>query len=78
MNSKIKEYLYSFANDVLKLPSDWETDIEWSGIMGMTENKEPVIEEIKQNLFVAAGLSGMGIAVGMEVASQAVSKIEKN
>ena len=78
VNSKIKEYLYSFANDVLKLPSDWETDIEWSGIMGMTENKEPVIEEIKQNLFVAAGLSGMGIAVGMEVASQAVSKIEKN
>ena len=78
VNSKIKEYLYSFANDVLELPSDWKTDIEWSGIMGMTENKEPVIEEIKQNLFVAAGLSGMGIAVGMEVASQAVSKIEKN
>jgi len=78
VNPRIKEYLYGFANDVLKLPSDWETDIEWSGIMGMTENKEPVIEEIKKNLFVAAGLSGMGIAVGMEVASQAVTIIEKN
>ncbi|MDZ7755591.1 FAD-dependent oxidoreductase [Rhodohalobacter sp.] len=78
VNKKIKDYLYGFADDILKLPSGWETDIEWSGIMGMTENKEPIIEEVQKDLYVAAGLSGMGIAVGMEVASQAVSKIEKN
>ncbi|WP_069130506.1 NAD(P)/FAD-dependent oxidoreductase [Rhodohalobacter halophilus] len=76
VNPKIKEYLYGFANDVLKLPSDWKVDIEWSGIMGMTENKEPILEQIEPGLFVAAGLSGMGIAVGMEVASQAVNMIE--
>src|SRR6056297_264499 len=78
VNKKIKDYLYHFADEVLKLPSGWETDIEWSGIMGMTENKEPIIEEAKKDFFIAAGLSGMGIAVGMEVASQVVAKMEKN
>ncbi|PKD43046.1 NAD(P)/FAD-dependent oxidoreductase [Rhodohalobacter barkolensis] len=78
VNPKIKEYLYGFANDVLKLPSNWKVDIEWSGIMGMTENKEPILEQVESGLFVAAGLSGMGIAVGMEVASQAVNLIEND
>ncbi len=67
-NPEIKEWLIRFADEVLKLPSGWEIDMEWSGIMGMTENKEPVVSELKPGLYAAAGLSGMGIAIGMEVA----------
>jgi len=43
--------------------------------MGMTGNKEPIVKEISPNVWVAAGLSGMGIAIGMEVAKSVVDEI---
>jgi glycine/D-amino acid oxidase-like deaminating enzyme len=67
INKKIRDWLIQFANETLKLPEDWEIDQEWSGIMGFTENKEPVVKKVKNGVWIAAGLSGMGIAIGMEV-----------
>lgn len=46
--------------------------------MGVTVNKEPIIEELKPGLFVAAGLSGMGIAIGMQVAKDLCKKMEES
>lgn len=73
INQKIKTYLLEFADQVLNIPSGWEIDMEWSGIMGMTENKEPIIQQIKPSVWAVAGLSGMGIAIGMQVAKDVVS-----
>jgi gamma-glutamylputrescine oxidase len=69
-NQKIRSYLLNFADEVLKLPAGWEIDMEWSGIMGITENKEPIIREVKHGIYAAVGLSGMGIAIGMQVAKE--------
>lgn len=74
-NPKIKNYLVDFAENVLKVPTGWEIDMEWSGVMGMTENKEPIVKEIKPDLWAAVGLSGMGIAIGMQVAKDVVSEL---
>jgi glycine/D-amino acid oxidase-like deaminating enzyme len=76
-NQTIKRYLVDFAKNVIKVPSDFEIDMEWSGIMGMTENKEPIIKEVEPNVWVAAGLSGMGIAIGMQVAKDVVSDVRR-
>lgn len=73
VNPAIKEYLMSFANEKLQLPNGWEIDLEWSGIMGVTPDKEPIIREVKPGVWAAAGLSGMGIAIGMEVAKELVT-----
>jgi gamma-glutamylputrescine oxidase len=43
--------------------------------MGFTKNKEPVIKGIKEGMWVAAGLSGMGIAIGMEAGRKTVDLI---
>lgn len=75
INPAIKKYLVEFAENVIKLPADFEIDMEWSGIMGMTENKEPIIKEIEPGVWAAAGLSGMGIAIGMQVAKDVVSEL---
>lgn len=72
-NLTIKKYLLDFAQNTIKIPSDVQIDMEWSGIMGMTENKEPFIKEVEQNVWAVAGLSGMGIAIGMQVAKDVVS-----
>lgn len=74
-NSKIKRHLVSFVSDVLKLPADWHIDYEWSGIMGFSPTKTPVIQQVDEKQYVAAGLSGMGIAIGMEVGRSAAEML---
>lgn len=76
-NEKIRDYLVDFASNTLKLQKGWEIDTEWSGIMGMTPDKEPVIEEFEPGIWSVAGLSGMGIAIGMEVARELVLRIQQ-
>ncbi|HKK47076.1 MAG TPA: FAD-dependent oxidoreductase [Balneolaceae bacterium] len=71
-NEKIKNHLVGFASDVLKLPAGWQIHREWSGIMGFTSTKTPVVQRLDRSRYIAAGLSGMGIAIGMEVANMAV------
>jgi len=76
VNPKIKKYLIEFANEKLRLPKGWEIDLEWSGIMGITPDKEPVIREVKPRVWTAVGLSGMGIAIGMQVARDLVVNLK--
>lgn len=71
INTKIRDYLVKFADEVLKLPPGWQIEHEWSGIMGFTKNKTPIIKQVEGRFFVAAGLSGMGIAIGMQVGKEA-------
>lgn len=72
INQHIKEHLASFVSNTLHL-SDWKIDQEWSGIMGFTQTKTPVIKQLDEHRFVAAGLSGMGIAIGSQVGKEAAS-----
>jgi glycine/D-amino acid oxidase-like deaminating enzyme len=66
-NDTIKDHLREFVSQILKLGNNWDIDYEWSGIMGFSPTKTPIVKQFDQNRFVAAGLSGMGIAIGMEV-----------
>ncbi len=70
-NDKVQQYLQKFARQTLKMPDELSFEYEWSGIMGFTESKTPVVERVNNHQVVAAGLSGMGIAIGMEVGKQA-------
>lgn len=70
-NEKIKNHLISFADDVLKLPKGWEIEIEWSGIMGFTPTKSPILKRISDKTALVAGLSGMGVALGMQLGKEA-------
>jgi len=72
-NEKIRSYLIRFVSDVLKLPSGWQIDKEWSGIMGFSPTKTPIIQQLDGHRYLAAGLSGMGIAIGMDVAKKTVN-----
>lgn len=73
INPSIKEYLVNFANEVMELPDGWEMEQEWSGIMGFTESKSPTLEKVGENTLVVAGLSGMGVALGMQLGKTAAS-----
>ncbi|SMO96543.1 NAD(P)/FAD-dependent oxidoreductase [Gracilimonas mengyeensis] len=78
VNDLIKNHLLEFTNDVLKLPSDWEIETEWSGIMGFTQTKSPLLRAISDRCLVVAGLSGMGVALGMQLGKEAAETIDGN
>ncbi|WP_372638268.1 NAD(P)/FAD-dependent oxidoreductase [Fodinibius sp.] len=75
VNDQIRNYLVNFVSDVLLLPDGWSVDHQWSGIMGFTESKTPVVQQLDEYRYVAGGLSGMGIAIGMEVGRSAAKMI---
>ena len=67
VNPTIKEYLINVANEILQLPKGWSIEQEWSGIMGFTDSKKPIVRQVSQKCTVVAGLSGMGVALGMQL-----------
>ena len=71
VNPDIKKYLQDFARDTLRLPETVGWEYEWSGIMGFTPTKTPVLRRLDDGRVVAAGLSGMGIAIGTKIGQQA-------
>lgn len=71
INGAIRHYLHTFARQTLHMPKHIEVECEWSGIMGFTPTKTPVLERLDSHRVVAAGLSGMGIAIGMEIGREA-------
>lgn len=73
INKKIKDHLTDFAKDVLHLEQGWQVEQEWSGIMGFTDSKTPVLKQLDDHRFVAAGLSGMGVAIGTKIGKEAAA-----
>ena len=78
INSTIKNQLIKFANEVIKLPEGWEIELEWSGIMGFTESKNARKEWIGKRTLEVAGLSGMGVALGMQLGFSASEMLRVN
>lgn len=75
-NEKIKSHLLEFANNVIELPKGWEIEREWSGIMGFTPTKSPIMNALSEDVVLVAGLSGMGVALGMQLGKEAATEIE--
>ncbi len=75
VNQNIKDYLITFAKEVLELPPNWQIEREWSGIMGFTDSKSYILKLIGDNCVIAAGLSGMGVALGMNLGKKATELV---
>jgi hypothetical protein len=75
VNETIKNYLIEFANNVLELPQGWKIQQEWSGIMGFTESKSYLLNKLNKDCVLAAGLSGMGVALGMNLGKKAAGLV---
>ena len=78
VNQTIKSHLIQFADEVLNLPEGWEIEQEWSGIMGFTETKSARKDWIGKRTLEVAGLSGMGVALGMNLGRSASEMLRGN
>lgn len=71
INEKIKSHLVEFAEEILNIEKNSQIEHEWSGIMGFTQSKTPILQKLDNHRFVAAGLSGMGVAIGTRIGQKA-------
>lgn len=66
-NETIRQHLVKFVSETLRFGADWQVEHEWSGIMGFTPSKTPIVKQLDNRRTVAAGLSGMGVAMGTNI-----------
>lgn len=54
----------------------FETDMRWSGIMGVGKQKKPIVKEVLPNVYCGVRLGGMGVAIGSSVGKELAYSIE--
>lgn len=72
LNEKIQNKLREFLDNVILYGQKYEIDYCWTGIMGFTENKLPLIEKISDRITAVISCNGMGIALSSYIAEEAV------
>ena len=75
-NETIITELHRFMNEQI-FGREVAIEHQWSGIMGMgKDNKKlPIVKELEPNIYMAARLGGMGVALSAEVAEEVVGLI---
>jgi glycine/D-amino acid oxidase-like deaminating enzyme len=72
---KIQNSLENLLTNVILPNKKIEIDMRWSGIMGIGNNKLPMIELISKNIAVALRCNGMGVAMGSLTGQKGAQKI---
>jgi gamma-glutamylputrescine oxidase len=71
----IQQSIESLLSSIILPTTKFEIDYRWSGIMGLGEEKMPIIKHVSNNVVCAVKLGGMGIAIGSIVAEKAAELI---
>ncbi len=73
---QIQTALEQVLRDTILPDRAFSIDQRWSGVMGFrSQGGPPVVERLSPNVVVAAGLGGIGVAIGIRVARQAVELV---
>jgi len=77
LNSKIQNHLEYLLKTMILPNTAFEIEHRWIGIMGVGNEKKPIIKPISNNVIAAVRMGGMGIAIGSKV-GEIVAKILKD
>ncbi|MEJ6792341.1 MAG: FAD-dependent oxidoreductase [Lacinutrix sp.] len=59
------------------LPNTYfEVDHRWSGIMGVGQQKKPIVKQLSNNVFCGVRLGGMGVAIGSLIGEELANLID--
>ena len=66
----IMNHLELALKEIILPGTNFEIDRRWSGIMGMGEQKKPILKQLSEHVFCGVRLGGMGIAIGSIVGKE--------
>ena len=74
------ELVQNKLEEILKttiLPNnEFEVDHRWSGIMGVGNQKKPIVKQISNNVYCGIRLGGMGVAIGSLVGKELAGLVD--
>lgn len=74
LNPKIQKHLDQLLKTVILPDTKFEVEQRWSGIMGVGNEKKPIIKKISPNVVCAVRMGGMGVAIGSLVGQLAIKE----
>lgn len=66
----IQNQLETYLREVILPNHPFEIDHRWSGIMGMGEQRSPIVKQLSENVYCGVRLTGTGIAIGSIVGEE--------
>ncbi len=66
----IQNQLESILKKMILPNTPFEVEHRWSGIMGMGDQKRPIVKQVSNNVYCGVRLGGMGIAIGSAVGKE--------
>lgn len=72
----IQNKLEELLKTVILPQTPFEIDRRWSGIMGVSNSKKPIIKALSAHVFCGVRLGGMGVAIGTLVGQELASLID--
>ncbi len=68
--SLIQNQLEKILKEVILPDQNFEIEHRWSGIMGLGNNRIPIVKQLSEHVFCGVRLGGMGVAIGSLVGQE--------
>lgn len=75
-NPKLRTYLFDLSKRLLEFDMESQLEHEWTGIMGFSSTKTPIMSQPKPGIHIRAGLGGMGVAIGSAIGKSFAEMVE--
>lgn len=75
-NPMIIEYLQQFLSKILPDEIFYTIEQSWTGIMGFSKDKLPIVKEVSANEFVGFACNGMGVALTPIISEELVTLVK--
>lgn len=70
LTNQIQNQLEHYLKGVILPETPFEIEYRWSGIMGVGNEKSPIVKQYATNVFCGVRLGGMGVAIGSLVGKE--------
>lgn len=70
ITEKIQCHLENLLKEVILPHQRIEIQHRWSGIMGMGESKNPIVQQLSDHVYCGVRLGGMGVAIGSLIGTE--------
>lgn len=72
----IQNQLQALLKSTILPETPFEIEHRWSGIMGVGQQKKPIVKQVSNNVFCGVRLGGMGVAIGSSIGKELAQLIK--
>jgi gamma-glutamylputrescine oxidase len=70
VTQQIQNQLQQYLKELILPNTSYEIDYSWAGIMGIGNDKTPILKKISSNVFCGVKMGGMGVAIGSMIGKE--------